>query len=295
MSRDGSIIAFLCLALGVPALAQPMPSDLAPPIPTGVPLFDATPIVPAVQLLPKLDVGPELPWWIVDRDSPPPASLTPPKLSEEGDLPFHSRPWHPNPPPAAFAGSACNFNPFCGDDIFSPDFQSCQVLLGGFASSSLGPTIHSFNYIPLTLRAGWMLTAPDEIEGLFRGNWECLADLTIGSIFTKYGSCMFGPSLNLRRNFLWPGASIVPYTQVGAGFLLIDASQEKWQRAIGQDFEFQLNARIGCRYFISERWTLDIEGGLQHISNAGMKSRNAGVNALGGQIGFTYHFPAGVW
>ena len=57
-------------------------------------------------------------------------------------------------------------------------------------------------------------------------------------------------------------------------------------------FELEAHAQIGLRYFISDNWSLDIEGGYQHISNAGMASRNAGVNAgLGGQRGVTYHFP----
>ncbi len=39
--------------------------------------------------------------------------------------------------------------------------------------------------------------------------------------------------------------------------------------------------------------SLDIEGGLQHISNAGLANRNLGVNAFGGSIGLTYYFPWG--
>jgi Lipid A 3-O-deacylase (PagL) len=39
--------------------------------------------------------------------------------------------------------------------------------------------------------------------------------------------------------------------------------------------------------------SLDVEGGVQHISNGGLAGRNLGVNAFGGALGFTYYFPAG--
>lgn len=276
MVRRVVIIALMCAAMGTPVVAQ-SPATVGAPTPTAT-------TVPAVNR------PPTLPWWLEGTE--PVTELPQPKPLE--DHRQHTPPWHPTPPPAAFAGSACNFNTEClPGDLFSPDYSSCQVLLGAYASSSLGPTIHAFNYIPLSLRYGTMLTAPDDMDGDLRGNWECLAGLNIAPIFSRYGRCAVGPSLYLRRNFVHPGATLVPYAQVGAGFLLTDAYKEKWQDAIGQAFEFHLQANIGLRYFISEHWSLDIEGGLQHISNCGMASRNAGVNALGAQLGFTYHFPAG--
>jgi hypothetical protein len=269
MIRRVVIVALACWALGTAAEAQTPPID---------------------SVLPAADWPPNLPWWLEGTDANP--QLPQPTIIEEHLR--HGPAWRPNPPPAAFAGSACNFNVAClPGDLFSPDYSSCQVLLGAYASSSLGPTIHAFNYLPLSLRCGWMLTAPDDIDGDFRGNWECLAGLNIAPIISRYGHCAAGPSLYLRRNFVHPDATLVPYTQVGAGFLITDANTAKWQDAIGQAFEMHLQANIGLRYFISDHWSLDIEGGYQHISNCGMSSRNAGVNALGAQIGFTYHFPAG--
>jgi hypothetical protein len=43
---------------------------------------------------------------------------------------------------------------------------------------------------------------------------------------------------------------------------------------------------------MSDAWSLDIEGGIQHISNADMATRNAGVNCLGGSVGLTFSFGA---
>ena len=72
-----------------------------------------------------------------------------------------------------------------------------------------------------------------------------------------------------------------------------DAYHDPNQRAIGQAVEFYLHAEVGLKCMIAPNLSLDIEGGLQHISNAGLASRNYGVNALGGSIGLTYYFPWG--
>jgi len=48
---------------------------------------------------------------------------------------------------------------------------------------------------------------------------------------------------------------------------------------------------IGLKCFVAPNLSLDVEGGFQHISNAGLARRNHGVNALGAQVGLTYYFP----
>lgn len=277
MVRRGLAAIFTLVTATLGAMAQPSLTGLAPPVPTGAPL-------------PATSTSPTLPSWLEEKYTPP-ADSYPPTILE--DRPPHVRPWHPNAPPTSYAGSACNFNLNCGDNIFSPDYQSCQVLVGGYWSSSIGPSINSFNYLPITFRAGWMLTAPDDNDGDLRGNWECLTGLNVAPIISKYGHCLIGPSVYLRRNLVSPGSQFVPYAQIGAGFIVSDANKADWQHAIGSAMEAQFHAQIGCRYFISDNWSLDIEGGLQNINNLNLASRNAGVNAIGAQIGFTYHFPTG--
>jgi hypothetical protein len=224
----------------------------------------------------------------------PPGELPPPVHDLNAPATLRPAPlWHPSPPPAAFAGSACNFDAWEGDNIFSPDFRSYQVLLGAYASSGLGPDVPSFNYIPLTLRKGWMLTAPDHHHPYLGGNWECLVDLMIAPIISDVGNYFVGPSFLLRRNLLDFGESVVPYAQIGGGFVLTDAHRDKTHEVFGQAFNFLCQAQIGLRCFISSDLSIDIEGGVQHISNANYSSRNYGINAFGGQIGVTYHFPWG--
>jgi lipid A 3-O-deacylase len=216
---------------------------------------------------------------------------------EEAPIPPHLQiipQWYPSPPPANYSSSSCNFNVWCGENRFSPDFSTQEVRIGGYTTfPGFGPRIRNFSYVPLSVRHGWMLNAPQDIDSLYRGNFEVLFDVTAACITSGLGKGFIGPSILWRYNFVQPGASVVPYLQGGSGFVLTDAYKDRTQRAIGQAFEFYLRAEVGARFFLTDNWSFDIEGGYQHISNARMAERNYGVNALGAQIGFTYFFPSG--
>ena len=176
-------------------------------------------------------------------------------------------------------GSACTFD--CANPIFQPGVTSTQVLFGAYYSSSLGPTIRAFDYTLLTIRHGWMLTGPTEFFYL-PGNWEFLCDVSGGLMTSDYGNWLAGSSLYLRYNILKPDSCIVPYAQIGVGFLCQDAYRDiDDQRAVGQMFEFHLHYEIGLKYFVARNLSLDLEAGFQHLSNANWTDRNYGVNAFG--------------
>jgi hypothetical protein len=135
-----------------------------------------------------------------------------------------------------------------------------------------------------------MLTDPEDYPW-GRGNLECLCDLTGAAITSDYGSWLAGQTCFLRYNFLDLGTCVVPYHQLGFGWILTDAYQNRSQKAIGQMFEFHVHYEIGVKYFVAPNLSLDFEAGIQHMSNGGMANRNLGVNAFGGQVGLTYYFP----
>ena len=225
---------------------------------------------------------------------PTPAVIADPPASLPNEPPiFYRSPQPLGPPPANFSSSACNFNVWCGDNVFSPDYRSCQVLFGGYANSRLGPIIPDFRYLPVTVRRGMMLTAPQDTTEFWRGNWEFLWDFTAAAIISDYGTAFAGPSALIRYNFVRPEARLVPYLQGGVGFIINDAYLDRTQRAIGEAFEFYLHIEMGARYFVAPNWSVDIEGGLQHISNGTLAPRNLGANSLGVTVGFTYYFPSG--
>jgi hypothetical protein len=182
--------------------------------------------------------------------------------------------------------------PTCGADPFAAGATSTQVLGGAYFSAAIGPRIPFFNYVPLSVRSGMMLTSPED-HWWGRSNCECLVDLTGALITSKYGNWFAGPTFFLRANWLEFGSTFVPYTQVGAGGVINDAYKEPNQHAIGEAFEFYLHWEWGVRCFVAPNLSLDVEGGLQHISNGGLASRNYGMNAFGAAVGLTYFFPWG--
>jgi hypothetical protein len=44
---------------------------------------------------------------------------------------------------------------------------------------------------------------------------------------------------------------------------------------------------------VAPNLSLDVEGGIQHLSNGGLARRNYGINAVGAAVGLTYYFPCG--
>jgi hypothetical protein len=185
--------------------------------------------------------------------------------------------------PAAESAHAC--------PPFAKGQWTLEVLSGMFfAPTGIGPTIPTFDYAPVNLRLGYIVIDPIW-SGPMRGCGEVLLDVTAAPVTTGFGDVLGGPSILLRWNFVQPGWRLVPYTQAGAGFIFTDAHEDRTQMAIGQSFEFLLQAGAGARYLVNDRWALNAEFDFEHISNGGTNRRNWGVNALGGFVGVTYFFP----
>lgn len=180
-------------------------------------------------------------------------------------------------------------------DPFQAGVLTFQALAGAYNQTRVGPHGPPMDYAPIVLRLGTILNTPQGDDWL-RGSWEVLLEANYSAIVHHSGgSYIAGPDAILRYNFVQPQCAFVPYLQAGVGFGLNDG----WRTQAGQDqpllgeaFEFLLQAEAGVRYMISDCVSLDIEGGFQHISNAGLARHNGGVNNLGGTVGFTYFFGA---
>lgn len=60
----------------------------------------------------------------------------------------------------------------------------------------------------------------------------------------------------------------MPYWQLGIGLVASDVSRDQSQRIIGRTVEFMLPSGFGFRFLVDSRWSIDLEGVYQHISNA---------------------------
>lgn len=158
-----------------------------------------------------------------------------------------------------------------------------------FSLRSGGESRPDLHYIGSNYRLGIMLYDPAG-SGFFRGNTEFMVQLFTGSIFDGPGDYLIGGALVLRYNFVQPDAKWVPYIQIGAGGAYNDIHTDTTQRLIGQPWEWDLEAAIGLRYMLSDKWSLSLEAGYRHISNADSADRNVGLNSIGGLVGLGYHF-----
>ncbi len=157
------------------------------------------------------------------------------------------------------------------------------------ADSGLGPKTPNFNYVPINLRIGY--TCQDtNWTGIMRGCFEPMFEITSGVVWDGFGDYFVGPSLLLRYNYIQPNARLIPYLQCGAGFVFTDAHVDPYEHAIGQEFEFALQASAGLRRMIKPNLSFEAEFKYMHISNANLAPRNEGINAIGGMVGFTYYF-----
>jgi len=164
----------------------------------------------------------------------------------------------------------------------------CNVQALGGVYSDIGNA--HYNWAQTTIRLGKICGTGclDHLPGAF----EALVEVN-GAATTQadFGSWFIGGGFLLRYNFVQPGSFLVPYVQAGVGFQYNDAFRDPNQPYLGSRIELTGQAQVGLRFHLCKNLSLDVEGGLIHISDLGMSSRDDGINALGGSAGLTYYFP----
>jgi hypothetical protein len=177
------------------------------------------------------------------------------------------------------------------DAPFVRDGLSIEGRVGPYWSPvGIGPDDPSFDFVRMAARLGWMLNDASAWSGPLRGSFQMIFEVEGGPVFDGFGDWLVGPAVWIRYNFVQPGWRVVPYLQGGLGLIFSDAYQDKSQDAIGTNPELTVQAAVGARFLLDEHWSLDLEGGYEHISNADIAKRNDGVNALGASAGFTCFF-----
>ncbi|NJD67451.1 MAG: acyloxyacyl hydrolase, partial [candidate division NC10 bacterium] len=83
------------------------------------------------------------------------------------------------------------------------------------------------------------------------------------------------------------GTRRVPFFEGGVGF--VDGVL-KVPRDLNSQFNFTILGGPGINYFLTDNLSILAQVGLHHISNAGRKSPNVGVNSVMGLLGVSYYF-----
>jgi lipid A 3-O-deacylase len=174
-------------------------------------------------------------------------------------------------------------------DPFAKGNEELEFLVGAFGGVNSKGTDRrpDYGFGLASLRYGWMLSDPAG-NGWCRGNWEFLVGAYGGPIFEGPGDFLVGADLNLRYNFVQPGAKCVPFIQITGGGNYSDIADDPHQAYLDSEWNFELGASLGVRWMLSERSALTAAFEWRHLSNAGSGER--GYNGLGGMIGLSWFF-----
>jgi lipid A 3-O-deacylase len=119
----------------------------------------------------------------------------------------------------------------------------------------------------------------------YRGNIEFGAQAFGGVQFSPRSEWVAGLTPHLRYNFA-TGTRWVPYVDAGAGASLTSIRGPD----LGGPFQFNLQAAIGVRRFLTDDVALTLQAGYLHMSSAGIYEPNLGVNCVTGMFGVSLFF-----
>lgn len=173
------------------------------------------------------------------------------------------------------------------DSAFGFGKQSLGISGGyGFALPVGGtdaPELEDIEFVYVTPRWGVGITDPLGGRSWYRGNFELLLEGTFLYMLEPKSGIAGGLAPGVRYNFL-TGTRIIPFLQVGVGFIALDADLARQSDGLN----FIVQSGLGLHYFITQRTALTGEWRFHHISNANIHDRNAGINSSLVMLGVTF-------
>jgi opacity protein-like surface antigen len=175
---------------------------------------------------------------------------------------------------------------FSLDDNFSPGLREFSLGLAPMFSP-IGSDMNRpvVNWVEGYAQLGYMLT---KIHGrsFWRGNLEFVGEAFGAGIYEETGNYIAGGSLMGRYNIIPEGSRLIPYLQAGVGGEMMDIDH----KYDGHNFNFNVVAMGGLRYFARPKLSINVEIRYQHLSNANTGDRNIGINAVGPALGVSWFF-----
>ena len=132
---------------------------------------------------------------------------------------------------------------------------------------------------------GWIFTDVRAADKWYRGNWELLAQIFGGAQFQPHVDYVAGVGPLLRYNFA-SGSRLVPFLNVGGGLSATSIRDSD----LSTTFEYQLQGGGGSHYFVRDSLAVTLEYRFLHLSNAGLKYPNLGVNTSVIYLGMSWFF-----
>lgn len=136
-----------------------------------------------------------------------------------------------------------------------------------------------------SVRYGVMLSGVVGESHWYRGNWEFLGQGFAGGQYAPRSAYVVGLTPMLRYSFA-TGTRWTPFLEGGAGPSITDIGGPD----LSTTYEFNLQGNAGAHYFWNKNQAITAQVGYLHLSNAGLKQPNQGVNAIAFLIGASWFF-----
>jgi hypothetical protein len=163
------------------------------------------------------------------------------------------------------------------NDLFGYGKQQWSIAAGyGFGVGLLGSNdgnLKEIRYATVIPRWGIGLGDPLAVSSWYEGNFDLLVEAPMLFEYHPEHGFAGGGTLMLRYNFLQL-ERVVPFIEGGAGVLGTDLDLK--EQADG--FNFSLQAGLGFHFFVLPRVAITAESRFHHISNAGLRNPNSGIN-----------------
>lgn len=193
--------------------------------------------------------------------------------------------------PAQTAGddavSSSRPSPWRGDigEGFAKGAHEFDFAAGGGIGLAVLNSVGHHDWVIGAVDYGWVFSDVVAPKHWWRGNWELLADLFGGWQFRPEGAYFIGAGPHLRYDFA-TGHRWVPFIDGGAGVSATDIREPD----LSTTFEFNLQAGAGIHYYLKNNLALTLQWRFIHLSNAGIKYTNLGVNSSTFLLGLSHFF-----
>lgn len=154
----------------------------------------------------------------------------------------------------------------------------------GWGMKSFG-SFEAHDLAMMFVGAGWRLTAPPDPHALLGGTLDLRAELCAGYQYHPEPAYIVGLAPMLRYNF-WTRSAFMPFIELGVGVNATDIGEPD----LSTVFEFSPQGGVGLKYFASKRLAITAEFRFLHLSNAGLRQPNEGVNTGLVLVGLNWFF-----
>jgi lipid A 3-O-deacylase len=154
----------------------------------------------------------------------------------------------------------------------------------GFGMSIIGSN-QAHDLALATLHYGWVFTEVVGQDRWYRGNWEVRGEAFGGAQYRSPHNYVAGALPLIWYDFA-TGTRWVPFMNAGAGVAATDIRGAD----LSTTFEFTLQGGGGVNYFWRDNAAVTVQYRFLHLSNAGIKDPNHGVNESMFSVGMSWFF-----